>query len=102
MPRLTQTMAAMIGLVALASLLRLATAEKESRPDVPAALQASAGEEIVLLAHASGSQIYTCQAGADGKFTWTLKAPDAELKDEKGKVVGRHFAGPTWKLDDGS
>ena len=59
-------------------------------------------EEVVLLARASGSQIYTCQAGADGKFTWTLKAPEAELRDQDGKLVGSHFAGPAWKLKDGS
>ena len=92
----------MIGLVAFASFLPLASAQKESRPDVPAAIQAPSGEDVVLLAHASGSQIYTCQAGADGKSAWTLKAPDADLKDEKGKVIGSHFAGPTWKLTDGS
>ncbi len=31
-----------------------------------------------------------------------LKAPDAELHDRKDKVIGTHFAGPTWKLKDGS
>jgi hypothetical protein len=75
---------------------------KEERPDVPDSIQAPAGEEVVLLAHATGSQVYTCQAAADGKFTWTLKAPDAELHDRKDKVIGTHFAGPTWKLKDGS
>jgi hypothetical protein len=85
-----------------ASLLPSAHAQKESQPDVPAAIQAPPGEQVVLLAHASGSQIYTCQAGADTKFAWTLKAPDAELKDEQGKVIGSHFTGPTWKLTDGS
>ena len=80
----------------------MANAQKIPPPDVPSAIQAPPGEQVVLLAHASGSQIYTCQAGADGKFAWTLKAPDAELKDEKGKVIGRHFAGPAWKLNDGS
>ena len=55
-----------------------------------------------MLAHASGSQIYTCKAGADGKFAWTLKAPEAELKDRNGKAIGSHFAGPSWKLSDGS
>ncbi|MFY9845460.1 MAG: DUF3455 domain-containing protein [Terriglobales bacterium] len=82
--------------------LPLAHAQKEAAPDVPNAIQAHPGEEVVLLAHASGSQIYTCQAGADGKFAWTLKAPDAELKDGKGKVIGSHFAGPSWKLSDSS
>ena len=95
--------ATVIGLfLALSFLCLPAAAQKQSAPEVPAAIQAPPGEEVVLLAHASGSQIYTCQTGTDGKFTWTLKAPDAELKDEKGKVIGSHFAGPTWKLNDGS
>jgi hypothetical protein len=76
--------------------------QKESPPDVPDAIQAPAGEEVVLLAHATGSQIYTCQATADGKFSWTLKAPEAELHDRNDKVIGSHSAGPSWKLKDGS
>jgi hypothetical protein len=82
--------------------LPAANAQKVSAPDVPAAIQAPSGLDVVLLAHASGWQIYSCQAAADGKFAWTLKAPDAELKDEKGKVIGTHFAGPAWRLNDGS
>ena len=74
----------------------------ESAPDVPDAIAVRAGLEPVLFLHAKGSQIYTCQAGADGKFSWTLKAPDAELHDRKDKVIGQHSAGPTWKLKDGS
>jgi hypothetical protein len=76
--------------------------QKEVPPDVPDAIQAPAGEEVVLLAHATGSQIYTCQAAPDGRFSWTLKGPDAELHDRKDKVIGQHFAGPTWKLKDSS
>jgi hypothetical protein len=79
-----------------------ANAQREPPPDVPDAIQAPAGEEVVLFAHASGSQIYTCQPGTDGKFAWTLKAPDAQLKDRKDKLIGSHFAGPSWKLNDGS
>ncbi len=75
---------------------------KESAPDVPDAITVPSGLDPVLFVHASGSQIYTCTAGPDGKFTWTLKAPDAELKDRKDKVIGQHSAGPTWKLKDGS
>jgi hypothetical protein len=75
---------------------------KESPPDVPDAIQVPAGEEVVLYAHATGSQIYTCQAAPDGKFNWTLKAPEAELHDRKDKVIGQHGAGPSWKLKDGS
>jgi hypothetical protein len=72
------------------------------RPDVPEKIAAPAGEEVVLQFHATGVQIYTCQAGADGKYAWTLKGPDADLHDAQGAVAGHHFAGPTWKLNDGS
>ncbi len=75
---------------------------KESAPDVPDAIAVPAGLEPVLFVRGKGSQIYTCQAGADGKFAWTLKGPEAELKDRKDKVIGEHSAGPTWKLKDGS
>ena len=79
----------------------------EAAPDVPDAIAVPAGLEPVLFLHAKGSQIYTCQAGADGKFTWTLKGPEAELRDRKDKVIGQHLADPTsklptWKLKDGS
>ena len=92
-------------LVLLGSQLSFAQKEapaKESAPDVPDAIAVPVGLEPVLFVHASGEQVYTCQAGADGKFSWTLKGPESELKDRKDKVVGQHSAGPTWKLKDGS
>jgi hypothetical protein len=79
-----------------------AIAQSVTRPDVPDKIKVSPAEEIVLLAHASGSQIYVCQPGTDGKPSWTLKAPEAELRDQQGAVIGRHYAGPTWKDNDGS
>ncbi len=82
--------------------LPAANAQKEPPPDVPDAIQAPAGEQVVLSVHATGSQVYTCQSGADGKFAWTLKGPEAELRDRKDKVIGSHSAGPTWTLKDGS
>src|SRR5208282_6379958 len=108
MRRLRSGFAAVIEFGILMFAVSFATAQandspqKEIPPDVPDAIQAPAGEEVVLLAHATGSQIYTCQAAADGKFSWTLKAPEAELHDRKDKVIGQHSAGPTWKLKDGS
>ena len=79
-----------------------ATSQNEPPPDVPDAIQAPAELRIMVYAHATGSQIYTCQAATDGKFTWILKGPDAELRDRKDKIIGHHSAGPTWKLTDGS
>lgn len=72
------------------------------RPDVPDKLKPPAGEEVVLVAHATGSQIYACHAGPDGSASWFLKAPEAELHDQHGAVIGHHYAGPTWKDNDGS
>lgn len=75
---------------------------KESAPDVPDAIAVPSGLEAALFVRASGTQNYTCAAGADGKFGWILTGPEAELKDRKDKVIGQHTAGPTWKLKDGS
>jgi hypothetical protein len=67
-----------LGLVVLTVATSLANAQakdapqKEVPPDVPDSIQAPAGEEVVLYTHATGSQIYTCQAAADGKFNWAL------------------------------
>jgi hypothetical protein len=71
------------------------------RPEVPDSLKAPAGEEVILTAHATGVQIYVCQAEARQNSAWVLKAPEAELTDATGKQVVHHFAGPTWKHVDG-
>jgi Protein of unknown function (DUF3455) len=108
MRRLLLAVTVVVGTLVLVLPASLASAQakdspqKESPPDVPDTIQAPSGEEVVLYAHATGSQIYTCQAAADGKFSWTLKAPDAELHGRNDKVIGSHSAGPSWKLKDGS
>lgn len=103
MQRFLLGIAVMAGFLVLGSALGNAqsTAQKEPAPDVPDAIQVPSGLEVAVYAHATGSQIYTCQALADGKFSWTLKGPDAELRDRKDKVIGHQSAGPTWKLTDG-
>jgi hypothetical protein len=52
---------------------------------------------LLLRAVGSGDQVYDCINGR-----WALKAPDAKLLNQEGSVIGRHFAGPTWQLNDGS
>ena len=86
---------------AIATLLA-AQGQGPARPEVPENLKTPAGEEVILAAHATGVQIYACQPGADQKFAWVLKAPEAELTDSAGKKIVHHFAGPTWKHMDGS
>jgi hypothetical protein len=62
---------------------------------------AAPGEAVVLSVHAVGLQLYQCKPGADGKLVWTFTAPQATLTAD-GKVVGKHGAGPSWELLDGS
>lgn len=69
--------------------------------DVPDQLRPPANEQLLLQVHAKGDQVYVCKSDA-AQFNWTLKAPDAQLLDEKGKSFGRHFAGPSWEAKDGS
>ena len=73
-----------------------------SQPDVPIGIRVPVDQEAVLTAHATGSQIYVCQPGKDGQATWTLRAPEATLQDGQGATIGRHYAGPTWRDNDGS
>jgi Protein of unknown function (DUF3455) len=73
-----------------------------ARPEVPESLKAPAGEEVILTGHATGVQIYLCQAETEQKSAWVLKAPEAELTDPAGKTIVHHSAGPSWKHVDGS
>jgi hypothetical protein len=94
----TTALAVLLGLAAPAAV----DAQVVARPEVPDAIKAPAGEQVVFMAHAAGSQIYTCGKGEDGKPQWTLKAPEAQLRDMKGALIGHHAAGPSWKHIDGS
>jgi Protein of unknown function (DUF3455) len=66
-----------------------------------AAVAPPQGTTLLLEVGADGVQIYTCESKANG-FEWTFKAPEANLFDNQGRQIGTHFAGPTWKLSDGS
>lgn len=86
----------------LVTVLGFAALAQAQSTEIPASLQPPSGEKLVLKAHATGWQIYTCGAGTDGKPAWTLKAPDADLHDAQGALVGHHSAGPAWTHHDGS
>ena len=71
-----------------------------ARAQVPPAL-AAPGEAAVVTIHAEGAQIYECKADSGGKVIWLFREPVATLL-LNGKTIGRHYAGPTWELTDGS
>jgi Protein of unknown function (DUF3455) len=88
----------------IAAIAPLQDAGKEVNP-VPVKLMPPEGQVMLFKAKGVGAQIYVCKAKADDpdRSEWVLKAPDAVLFDERGRRIGRHFAGPTWEaFDDGS
>jgi len=74
-----------------------------ARPSVPAEIEAPATATLVLQLAAKGTQNYKCQATPTGAAEWKLVAPEADLsKTPGGDVAGKHGAGPSWTLNDGS
>jgi hypothetical protein len=66
-----------------------------------AAFGSRAADAPAIQVLGKGVQIYTCQP-AGTAFAWKLKGPEAVLLGDGGRVVGRHFAGPSWQARDGS
>src|SRR5712664_4875808 len=62
------------------------------------------GQAVLLKALGKGVQIYDCKARADdpSKFEWSFKAPEADLTNEHGDKIAKHYAGPTWERSEGS
>jgi Protein of unknown function (DUF3455) len=78
-----------------------ATISTSLNAQVPDAIAGAPGETPLVTIHAEGAQIYECKADAGGKLAWQFREPIATLIID-GRTVGRHFAGPSWELDDGS
>jgi hypothetical protein len=72
-----------------------------SAQSVPKELQPPGGEQLLLQVHGKGDQVYVCKADG-GQAGWMLKGPDAQLFDQSGKPLGKHFTGPSWQANDGS
>ncbi|MCJ2058695.1 DUF3455 domain-containing protein [Methylobacterium sp. J-048] len=73
-----------------------ALAEAEKAPLAP-----PPGSAPIISLAARGVQIYACIA-AEGAPAWGAAKPEADLAQADGRVVGRHFEGPTWEAQDGS
>jgi Protein of unknown function (DUF3455) len=90
------------GACLIAAALAGCAAPQANPPAALATLAPPAGEVAKLKTSAAGTQIYECRAKAGSAPAWVFLAPDADLYDDQGRVVGRHYAGPTWELPDGS
>jgi hypothetical protein len=90
-----------ITIAALAALFGSALLQQTgASAQVPTAV-AEPDATIVAIYHAEGAQIYECSLDAERRLTWHFREPIATLIDQ-GSTIGRHFAGPSWALTDGS
>jgi hypothetical protein len=88
-------------ILAAASAVSLSALARQSAQQIPPEIQAPVDEQLFLQLHGKGDQIYTCKSQS-AQFSWTLKAPEAQLFDKKEQLFGKHFAGPAWQANDGS
>ncbi|MBB3608754.1 DUF3455 domain-containing protein [Rhizobium sp. BK602] len=95
-----QVIACAIPALLLGCLSGASAAQQSELVDAPAAF-AVADHPAILIAHATGAQIYECKADAGGATSWTFREPIATLTKDGG-TIGRHYAGPSWELSDGS
>jgi hypothetical protein len=98
-----QLMAIFIQVPLIGFLAGCAASSAMKTDDIPAPLRVPTNAVVALRAHAAGVQIYRCRAAKDdaARVEWQLKEPEADLFD-RGKKIGRHYAGPTWEATDGS
>ena len=69
-----------------------------STVEVPETLKPTTTESLKRVIAAKGVQIYECREGR-----WLFVAPEADLFDSRGRMIGKHYAGPTWEATgDGS
>lgn len=70
-------------------------------PDVPTDIAVTGNHKPFLVGHAFGDQIYTCTT-VPGGYAWSAATPRADLYDDRGNVIIRHYGGPSWQANDGS
>ena len=78
--------------------LPLIAAGCASTVPVPENLKPASNETLKRIVPAKGVQIYECREGR-----WLFVAPEADLFDQRGNLIGKHYAGPHWEATgDGS
>jgi Protein of unknown function (DUF3455) len=84
-------------LAALSLVAQVALAGPPSPTGVPDQIKVDVGNKVFLIGHGVGVQIYTCNGSV-----WSSAVPRADLFDDNGKLIIKHFAGPSWQAADGS
>jgi Protein of unknown function (DUF3455) len=89
-------LAGIVSAAAALSLMQVAHAGPPE-PEVSGSIEVPDGNKVFLIGHAVGVQIYSCNG-----VVWGFVAPQANLYNDKGKLIITHFGGPTWQAMDGS
>ncbi len=84
-------------LAALSLVAQVALAGPPNPTGVPNQITPSDGNKVFLVGQGVGVQIYSCNGSA-----WSSAVPRADLFDDNGKLIIKHFAGPSWQAADGS
>jgi hypothetical protein len=84
-------------MAALSLVAQVALAGPPSPTGVPDQVQVGVGNKVFLVGQGVGVQIYTCNGSV-----WSSAVPRADLFDDNGKLIIKHFAGPSWQAADGS
>ncbi|MEO7208715.1 MAG: DUF3455 domain-containing protein [Steroidobacteraceae bacterium] len=88
----------------LAIALCAAIAGCAAAPPAPGPLRVPADQALIKQLHGAGVQVYECQPAKNdpAQFDWVSRGPEANLLTKGGRIVGTHYAGPTWEAGDGS
>jgi len=92
-------------IVSLSMMAAFSSAAAQVRSQkIPDVLSVPDAGVLVLKARGEGVQIYQCKAASDaaGAFQWVFQAPEADLLNDTGQKMGKHYGGPTWEANDGS
>src|SRR5262245_44561988 len=85
-------------MAALSLVAQVAMAGPPSPTGVPGQIQPDTdSNKVFLIGHGVGVQIYTCNGAV-----WSAAVPRANLYGDNGKLIIKHFAGPSWQATDGS
>ena len=84
-------------MAALSLVAQVALAGPPSPTGVPDQITPGDGNKVFLIGQGVGVQIYTCNG-----VVWSSAVPRADLFDDNGKLIIKHFAGPSWQAKDGS
>ena len=71
---------------------------------IPGKLTVPTGDRPNFILRGIGMQVYEWATNADvpSKTEWVLKTIDAQMSSDFGKIVAKHYDGPTWEATDGS